>query len=104
MLKSLSSWKNPLVCHAMQQVRSIKLKRKKCLRTSRQKEITIFLSALEFAISTYMRDYLYLLGIIHFTVAWLVAKPFNRGEAKEDLLMIQTLLLSKCKLLCYRAN
>ena len=41
-LKSLSSWKNPLVCHAMQQVRSIKLKRKKCLRTSRQKENNYF--------------------------------------------------------------
>ena len=42
--------------------------------------------------------------IVHFTVACMVAKPFNRGEAKVDLVMIQTLLLFKCKLLCYHAN
>ena len=34
----------------------------------------------------------------------LVAKPLNRSEAKGDLVMIQTLLLFKCKLLCYHAN
>ena len=28
----------------------------------------------------------------------------NRSEAKVDLVMIQTLLLFKCKLLCYHAN
>ena len=39
-----------------------------------------------------------------FTVACLVAKPLNRSEAKGDLVMIQTLLLFKCKLLCYHAN
>ena len=37
--------------------------------------------------------------ILHFAVAWLVAKPFNRSEAKGDLVMIQILLLLKCKLL-----
>ena len=42
--------------------------------------------------------------IAHFTVACLVAKPLNRSEAKGDLVMIQTLLLFKCKLLCYHAN
>ena len=42
--------------------------------------------------------------IVHFTVACLVAKPLNRSEAKGDLVMIQTLLLFKCKLLCYHAN
>ena len=42
--------------------------------------------------------------IVHFTVVSLVAKPSNRSEAKGDLVMIQTLLLFKCKLLCYHAN
>ena len=39
--------------------------------------------------------------MIHFTVVCLVAKPLNRSEAKVDLVMVQTLLLFKCKLLCY---
>ena len=43
-------------------------------------------------------------SIVHFTVVCLVAKPLNRNEAKGDLVMIQTLLLFKCKLLCYHAN
>ena len=34
----------------------------------------------------------------------LVAKPVKRNEAKGDLVMIQTLLLFKCKSLCYHAN
>ena len=38
--------------------------------------------------------------IVHFTVVCLVAKPLNRSEAKDDLVMMQTLLLFKCKLLC----
>ena len=42
--------------------------------------------------------------IVHFTVLCLVAKPLIRSEAKGDLVMIQTLLLFKCKLLCYHAN
>ena len=42
--------------------------------------------------------------IVHFTVVCLVAKPLNRSEAKVDLVIIQTLLLFKCKLLCYHAN
>ena len=42
--------------------------------------------------------------IVHFKVVCLVAKPLNRNEAKGDLVMIQTLLLFKCKLLCYHAN
>ena len=42
--------------------------------------------------------------IVHFTVVCLVAKPLNRSEAKGDLVMIQTLLLLKCKLSCYHAN
>ena len=42
--------------------------------------------------------------IVHFTVVCLVAKPLNRNEGKGDLVMIQTLLLFKCKLLCYHAN
>ena len=43
-------------------------------------------------------------SIVHFTVVCLVAKPLNRIEAKGDLVMIQTLLLLKCKLICYHAN
>ena len=39
-----------------------------------------------------------------FTVVCLVAKPLNKSEAKVDLVMIPTLLLFKCKLLCYHAN
>ena len=42
--------------------------------------------------------------IVHFTVVCLVAKPLNRNEAKGDLVLIQTLLLFKCKLLFYHAN
>ena len=42
--------------------------------------------------------------IVHFTVVCLVAKPLNRSEAKGDHVMIQTLLLLKCKLICYHAN
>ena len=42
--------------------------------------------------------------IVHFTVVCLVAKPLNRNEAEGDLVMIQTLLLFKQKLLCYHAN
>ena len=34
---------------------------------------------------------------VHFTVACLVAKPLNRREPEGDLVMIQTLLLFKCK-------
>ena len=45
-----------------------------------------------------------LMPIVHFTVVCLVAKPLNRSEAKGDLVMIQTLLLFKCKLLCYLAK
>ena len=33
----------------------------------------------------------------HFTFVSFVAKPLNRIEAKGDLVIIQTLLLSKCK-------
>ena len=42
--------------------------------------------------------------VVHFTVACLVAKPLNRSEAKGDLVMLQTLLLFKYRLLCYHAN
>ena len=42
--------------------------------------------------------------MIHFTVACLVAEPFDGSEAKGDLVMIQTLLLFKCKLPCCYAN
>ena len=42
--------------------------------------------------------------IVHLTVVCLVAKPLNRNEAKGDLVMIQTLLLFKCKLLCNYTN
>ena len=34
---------------------------------------------------------------VPFTVACLVAKPLNRSESEGDLVMIQTLLLFKCK-------
>ena len=44
------------------------------------------------------------LSLVHFTVMYLVAKPLNRSEAEGDLVMIQTLLLLKCKLICYHAN
>ena len=43
-------------------------------------------------------------SIVHFIVVCLVAKPLDRNEAKGDLVMMQTLLLFKCKLLCYHAN
>ena len=36
--------------------------------------------------------------IVHFTA------PLKRSEAKADLVRIQTLLLFKCKLLCYHGN
>ena len=42
--------------------------------------------------------------IVHFTITFLVAKPLNTSEAKGDLVMIQTLLLFRCKLLSYHAN
>ena len=42
--------------------------------------------------------------IVHFTVACLVAKPLEKSEAKVDLVMIKTLLLFQCKLLCYHSN
>ena len=42
--------------------------------------------------------------IVHFTVVCLVVMPLNRSEAKGDLVMIQTLLLFKCKSLFYHAN
>ena len=48
--------------------------------------------------------FMYTILIVHFTVVCLVAKPLNRSEAKGDLVMIQTLLLFKCKLICYHAN
>ena len=35
--------------------------------------------------------------IVHFTVVCLIAKRLNRSEAKGDLVMIQILLLLKCK-------
>ena len=42
--------------------------------------------------------------IVYFIVVCLVAKPSNRSEAKGGLVMIQTLLLSYCKLPCYYAS
>ena len=56
-----------------------------------------------FLLSPYSISCIQLL-IVHFTVVCLVAKPLNRNKAKGDLVMIQTLLLFKCKLLCYHAN
>ena len=50
------------------------------------------------------KDSMRVYGIVHFTVACLLTKPFKKSEAKGDLVMIQTLLLFKCKLLCYYAN
>ena len=47
---------------------------------------------------------LFVFLIVHFTVVCLVAKSLNRSEAKGDLVMIQTLQLLKCKLICYHAN
>ena len=35
-------------------------------------------------------------SIVHFTVAYLVARPLNGSVANGDLFMIQTLLLFKC--------
>ena len=43
-------------------------------------------------------------NIVHLTVVHLVAKPLNSSKAKGDLVMIQTLLLIICKLLCYCAK
>ena len=42
--------------------------------------------------------------MVQFTVVCLVAKPLNRSEANGNPVMIETLLLFKCKLLCYHAN
>ena len=44
------------------------------------------------------------LGIVHSTVACLVVKRLHGSEAKGDLVMIQMLLLFKCKLLRYHAK
>ena len=52
----------------------------------------------------YQKTAFFMKTIVHFAVAWLVAKPFNRSEAKDDLVMIQILLLLKCKFPCYYAN
>ena len=41
--------------------------------------------------------------IVHFAAVCLVAKSLNRSDVKVDLFKIQTLLLFKCKLLCYHA-
>ena len=41
---------------------------------------------------------------VHFTVAYFIAKPLNRSEAEGDRVMLQMLLLFKCKLLCYHAH
>ena len=41
---------------------------------------------------------------VHFTVVYFVAKPLNRSEAEGDLVVLQMLLLSKYKLLCYHAH
>ena len=41
-------------------------------------------------------------SIVHFTFTCLVAKPLNKS--KGNLVMIQTSLFFKCKLLCYHAN
>ena len=42
--------------------------------------------------------------MVHFAVTCLVAKSSNRSEAKDDLVMMQTLLLFKCKLHCSLAD
>ena len=44
--------------------------------------------------------------MVNFTLSntCLVAKPLDRSEARGDLVMIQNLLLFKCRLLCYHAN
>ena len=62
--------------------------------------VEYFNAFLALPVSTQVMLYL----IVHFTVVCLVAKPLNRSEAKGDLVMIQTLLLLKCKLICYHAN
>ena len=36
---------------------------------------------------------------MHFTITYSVAKPFNGSEVMGNLVMIQTLLLLRCKLL-----
>ena len=35
---------------------------------------------------------------------YLITAPLKRSEAKADLVRVQTLLLFKCKLLCYHGN
>ena len=44
--------------------------------------------------------------VVNFTLSntCLVAKPLDRSEARGDLVMIQNLLLFKCRLLCYHAK
>ena len=42
--------------------------------------------------------------IVQFAVVCLVAKPSNKSEAKDDLVMIQMVLLFKIKFLCYHAS
>ena len=44
------------------------------------------------------------LPIGHFTVVCLVARPLSGSEAGGDLVLIQTLLLFRCKLCCSHAN
>lgn len=43
-----------------------------------------------------------ILQIAYFAVVCLVARPLNRSEAEDDLVMIETLLLSK--VLCFHAK
>ena len=65
--------------------------------------INIGFGSFDLRLLSKLRHLLFLI-IVHFTVVCLVAKPLNRSEAKGDLVMLQTLLLLKCKLICYHAN
>ena len=68
------------------------------------KDIVLSNSVCKYTCDKQIRLLLHSCAIVHFTVVCLVAKPLNRSEAKGDLVMIQTLLLLKCKLICYHAN
>ena len=73
-------------------------------RSGKELFCTIGITNTSNPLSQFRHRFKYLFTIVHFTVVCLVAKPLNRNEAKGDLVMIQTLLLFKCKLLCYHAN
>ena len=70
------------------------------------KTLKINLDVIHFKLMIFKASYVPLcfFPIVYIKVMCLVAKPWNGSEAKGGLVMIQMLLLFKCKSLCYCAN